>query len=371
VKAVIEKSQLGKLATVADITKSQSFGGSLYVRLTAADGKLSIFASDGLVQASFGVEADCSDGDICVGGALFSRAVSSLPDGRVEVISEGTGLQIRSGRSKFTLPTANPDQVGLVAADGEFSASAEVSGTELLALIKQLVPMAARKTTSGPGASNPAINGIHFSATSDGLTCAATDSYRIGIREVEAKVSGTVSVSVPVQGLQLLTKYVENDDVAKIELSEHAARLTVGGMVVHSRVLEGTFPSYGKHITALGPSHQTITSSRAGLIETLTRTGLFTTGFTPAKAQIGPVVTFNASEKDSGESEQELESVEFSGEPMTCWVNPHLLLDAVRACDFETVKIIGHGNTRPLLVESDTPASFVALVMLVRPPAGS
>jgi len=101
----------------------------------------------------------------------------------------------------------------------------------------------------------PEINGVFFNFSKDGLTLAATDSYRLAEKKVKLK-KGAISdsqVIVPTRTLQELQRIlgsfkdpaaISNIEEVEIYLSDNQILFILGEIEIISRLVEGQYPDY-------------------------------------------------------------------------------------------------------------------------------
>jgi len=128
------------------------------------------------VSAKVSITADVAvEGTTLVSGRLLADIARSLPGAPVNVERDGTRLSITCGRSAFMLPTlpvedypqlpAMPDKSGVIAADVFAEAVAQVA------------------IAAGRDDTLPTLTGIRMEIDGANIVLAATDRYRLAVRE--------------------------------------------------------------------------------------------------------------------------------------------------------------------------------------------
>jgi DNA polymerase III subunit beta len=142
-------------------------------------------AEDGLVLSCFDyevsaraeVEAEVAEpGTVLVPGRLLAEITRSLPSLPVEFADDPDGISLTCGSASFTLVTLPveeyPDLPALTQTAGA------VDGGDLAAAIGQVAPAASRDDTL------PLLTGVNLEVAGEAMTLAATDRYRLAMREL-------------------------------------------------------------------------------------------------------------------------------------------------------------------------------------------
>jgi DNA polymerase III subunit beta len=141
-----------------------------------ADG-LTLSCFDYEVSARIRVAAVTTDpGTVLVPGRLLADITRSLPDFPVEFDDEGPDVALTCGAASFTLVTLPIEEYPKLP---ELPVTAgTVDGGALAAAIGQVVPAASRDDTL------PILTGVNVELDGEVMTLAATDRYRLAMREM-------------------------------------------------------------------------------------------------------------------------------------------------------------------------------------------
>ncbi len=148
------------------------------LRLQAADAGLTLSCFDYEVSATAEIEADVAEpGTVIVPGRLLTEITRNLPALVVDVNASADTVDLTCGSAEFTLYAlaaeeypALPEPPPVVGA---------VDGGVLGPAIAQVVPAASRDDTL------PMLTGVCLDIDGGRLTLAATDRYRMAVRELE------------------------------------------------------------------------------------------------------------------------------------------------------------------------------------------
>jgi len=145
--------------------------------LQAAGDGLTLSCFDYEVSARVEVDAEVAEpGMILVPGRLLAEITRSLPSLPVEFADDPDGVSLTCGTASFTLVTLPvedyPDLPELPHTAGT------VDGGALAAAVSQVAPAASRDDTL------PLLTGVNIEVDGDTMTLAATDRYRLAVREL-------------------------------------------------------------------------------------------------------------------------------------------------------------------------------------------
>ncbi len=338
--------------------------------LMEADGsQLTLSGFDYEVSARVDVDADVIDpGRALVSGRLLAEIARALPARPVEISTDGAKVVVTCGTARFTLLTLPvedypalpemPDACGSVPAD-LFSTA-----------VSQVAVAAGRDDTL------PVLTGVRIEIEGETVTLAATDRYRLAVRELTWKPeqTGLSAVAlVPARTLAETAKSLSGDVTLALSTEgsgEGIFGFEAGGRRTTTRLLEGEFPKY----RALLPneSNSLATVETATFVEALKRVSLVAERNTPVRLSFtdGQVIL----EAGSGDEAQASEAVEagLEGDDITIAFNPTFLLDGLGAIDAPHAQLAFTTPTKPAVIsgkqEPDAAASldYRYLLMPVR-----
>ena len=150
------------------------------VHLSATDDSLSVSGFDYEVSTQVDVDVNViTTGQALVSGRLLADITRSLPPHPVDVSVDGSRVIISCGSSRFTLPTMPiEDYPRLPAMPGT---AGTVSGSVFAQAVAQVAIAAGKDDTL------PMLTGVRMEIDGERLTLAATDRYRLAVRELDWK----------------------------------------------------------------------------------------------------------------------------------------------------------------------------------------
>jgi DNA polymerase-3 subunit beta len=212
---------------------------------------------------------------------------------------------------------------------------------------------------------------------SENLTLAATDSYRLAVRDL--KVTGGPAevrkVILPARALSELQRVLQTGAGATLtaEVRENLISFRIapasqegsgaGDSVISSRFIEGEFPNYRQ----LLPSGYTnkLTVEREALLEVVRRVGLLAQNNLPVKLQLGAELEVSAHTPDVGEGQEVLDAT-YEGEALVIAFNPQFLVDGASAIQQANIRLEAGDGLKPAILKGEGEESFTYLLMPVR-----
>lgn len=343
------------------------------LHLVADKSGIVLSGSDADISARGQIDADvAAPGTVLIPGRLLADITRSLPSSSIEFSIEGSRVHITCGRSSFTIPTMPVADYPPIPSMPDVSGT--INGLDFSNAVSQVVVASSKDETL------PAFTGVKFDVEGSTMVMAATDRYRLAVREIEWNPNST-SISthalVPAKFLSETSKSLsasKSVGLAFTTSNEGLFGIEGLGRQSTSRLLAADFPKY----QSLLPSESTSTAqiNTATLVEAVKRVSLILDRENPVR------ITFDDNEATisggggSGEIAEATELIEcsLSGEPLTIAFNHHFLLDGLSAIDSPTAVIAMTNPIRPAVimgaaeVNAEVMDSFKYLLMPIRQP---
>ncbi|MGZ4609710.1 MAG: DNA polymerase III subunit beta [Actinomycetes bacterium] len=312
------------------------------------------------VSARVEISADISDpGVALVSGRLLADITRSLPDRPVEVTTEAAKVVLTCGSSRFTLLTLPvEDYPALPTMPG---ASGSLRGDAFAAAVAQVSVAAGRDDTL------PVLTGVRLEIEGEKITMAATDRYRLAVRDLAwtPEQTGLDAVAlVPARTLSETAKALANADKVTVALASSGAAgeglvgFEGAGRRTTSRLLDGEFPKYRSLLPA--ESQAVATVETAGLVESVRRVALVAERNTPIRLSFsGSEVTLEAGTGDEAQASESLDAA-LDGDDISIAFNPSYLLDGLGALGASYAELRFTAPTRPAVLAGKDSADAVA-----------
>lgn len=333
------------------------------ILLRCAKGKLSLTGYDLDIGIESSLEASVQEqGAVVLKARMLSEIVRKLPGSSVSVTcGEKNTVIIRSGASEFTL-------LGIPAED--YPQMPEVLAERTLEMSEAALKSTLRQTlfAVSDNENRPILTGSLFKVDKDVLTVVSVDGFRLAMRTETVKNPSMEQFSfvVPGKALAEVARLCgESDRAVYISLAKKYILFGFESVTLVSRLLEGEFIDYDSVI----PKGGKVTA----LIDTALLTAAVERASLVVSEKIKNPVVFNfdfdslkiTTKSGVGSVYDEL-SVTLSGEPLEIGLNNSFMLDALRACDSETIKISMTTSLSPIVITAPEQSKFLFLVVPMR-----
>jgi len=339
--------------------------------LTLDESSLTISGFD--LEASTQITVDVNvgtTGQALVSGRLLAEITRALPPHPVDIALDGSRLSITCASARFTLPTMPVEDYPRL--PDMPTTAGKVDGGVFATAVAQAAVAAGRDDTL------PMLTGVRLEINGEKLTLAATDRYRLAVRELEWLPTSNldVQVLVPARALADAAKSLAGHDELTIALSTAAAGGTGEGIIGFSatghetttRLLDAQFPPYRTLLPSDWASSAEVSVS--AFTESVKRVALLADRGTPVRLEFADGgVSLSAGGENEGRAEEALE-VAYEGEPITTAFNPGFLVDGLAAVGGGTARLLFTSANKPVVIRpADAGAvDYTYLIMPVRLP---
>ena len=354
------------------------------VLLTGSDDGLTISGFDYEVSAEAQVAADiASPGSVLVSGRLLSDITRALPNKPVDFYVDGNKVALTCGNARFSLPTMAVEDYPTL------PVLPEETGTLPAELFAEAISQVA--IAAGRDDTLPMLTGIRVEISGDTVVMAATDRFRLAVRELTWSGSARdleAAILVPAKTLAEAAK--AGMDGSEVRLSRGAGAnvgkegllgISGNGKRSTTRLLDAEFPKFRQLLPAEHTAVATI--GVAELTEAIKLVALVADRGAQVRMEFTEgSLKLSAGADDVGRAEEDL-VCDFVGEPLTIAFNPTYLTDGLAAVHSERVWF-GFTNPgkpallRPVMGEdalpggsgpyAAIPTDYVYLLMPVRLP---
>jgi DNA polymerase-3 subunit beta len=362
-KLTVSRDELAqKLGVVSRAVSTRSSVQVLLgVLLRAEGGHLHLAATDMELSLRASLDAEVEDeGAVVVPGRLLVELVRLLPEGEVTIehrAEEGV-VRVESGASSSRLHSYAVE---------DFPRLPEVDAQRLFVVEREaLLDTVARVSRSASrDESRPVLTGILVRFEEGRLVMAATDSYRLSVKETSLDAGGPeLEAIVPARALGELARVAPGSDNVQLGVQENQVVFAVDGVTLTTRRIDGQFPNY-KQLLPESFEHE-LALPRAELLDVVRRTAVMAQRNAPLRLRFEEgELTVSAQTQDVGESRESLPAP-YTGEPLEIGFNPEFLRDGIDSMsgDELTLKLIS--PLRPAVIESaaDDPTYLIMPIRL-------
>jgi len=342
--------------------------GNVLLRAQSAD--LSLKATDLDLEVVETIAAEVNSGGVTtVPAHMFYEIVRKLPEG-AQIVLEAAGdramMSIRAGRSRFTLQTL-PDSDFPDLAAGELTHKFALGAADLKRLIDKTQFAISTEET------RYYLNGIYLHALDTGnglmLRAVATDGHRLAQFELVAPAGaeGMPGVIVPRKTVGEVQRLIDNSvGEITIELSQSKIRLALDGVVLTSKLIDGTFPDYSRVIPLSNDKQLEVDKKEFEQAVDRVSTVASERGRAVKLALSAGRLVLSVTNPDSGSATEELE-VGYEADPLDIGFNSRYLLDIAAQLEGDTavLKLADPGSPTLLSDKEAKGALYVLMPMRV------
>lgn len=358
VQSVVERRNT--IPILSNVLIDASDGGTLKVMATDLD----LQVVENMAAAS--VE---SPGAITVSAHLLFDIARKLPDGsQVSLETADNRMTVKAGRSRFSLPTLPRDDFPVIV-EGDLPTSFEIPARTLAELIDRTRFAISTEET------RYYLNGIFFHVSDEDqpvLKAAATDGHRLARFTIQRPdgAEGMPDVIVPRKAVAELRKLLEEslDGNVQVDLSASKIRFTLGGeggVVLTSKLIDGTFPDYSRVIPT--GNDKLLKLDPRSLYEGVDRVATIATEKTRA-VKMGlenDKVTLSVTSPDNGTAAEEVPA-DYRADGMEIGFNANYLKDILHQIDGDTVELHLADPGAPTLIRQNEKAQALYVLMPMR-----
>jgi DNA polymerase-3 subunit beta len=216
------------------------------------------------------------------------------------------------------------------------------------------------------------LNGIYLhvagAAKAHKLRAVATDGHRLAQAELDAPkgADGMPGIIVPRKTVGEVQRLIEDLDAeVAIELSQTKIRFTIGDVVLTSKLIDGTFPDYGRVIPA--GNDKTLMVDKPEFAAAVDRVSTVSSerGRAVKLALSAGKLVLTVTNPDSGSATEEIE-VEYDSDPLDIGFNSRYLLDIAAQIegDVAVLKLADPGS--PTLIQDKDSGNALYVLMPMR-----
>lgn len=342
------------------------------VLLTANGQSVTINATDLSLAIETSVPADVTEpGAVVLPARYFTEIVRRLPPGPVSVQVDPVAhtATVEWDKSRFTvhgqaadhfppsvLPEREPDY--------------RLPQSRFRDLIRQTVFAVSSDVT------RPVLTGVNVMFEPPTVTFLATDGIRAVRSRAEVQAvagTGPAAAVLPARTLQELSRLLAESDVdVSIFMSDRQVAFDLGSVRLFSRVLDGEFPTAALLKLIENATSQTrVHVPLSFLHDACERAGLIVRGESAQiKLDIGDnEMSVLATAAEVGQVYEEIAAT-VDGDPLQIYINPHLVLDGLRALTADDVLLEFTGAHSAVRMKKSDDEEFSYVLMPQAAPVG-
>ncbi|CDO04855.1 DNA polymerase III subunit beta [Oceanobacillus picturae] len=375
-KFVIQRDQL--ISSVQDVMKAISSRTVIPIltgmKIEAKESGITLTGSDSDISIESFIPAEengnvnveqIEAGSIVLQAKYFPDIVRKLPEKTVEIESdENLKVTIRSGKAEFNLNGQDAEeypQLPKLQTDDSFELPIDL----LKSLIKQTVFAVSTMET------RPILTGVNIKLENGNLTFTATDSHRLASREIPVtEAPGQLpTVVVPGKSLNELNKILDDtEETVEISVTNNQILFRTKNLNFLSRLLDGNYPETSRLIPE--QSKTVLHVKTKELLSTIDRASLLAkeerNNVVRLSTKGNGLIEITSNSPEVGTVAEEITVPSISGEELKISFSSKYMIDALKAIEYEEVKVEFTGAMRPFIIRPANDDPILQLILPVR-----
>jgi DNA polymerase-3 subunit beta len=364
VRLTVDRDELvRRLAIVSRALSTRTTVQVLSGILLEAEGdRLTLAATDMELSLRSSLDAQIeSEGRVVVQGRLLVEIARLLPGSEVTLAhrpEEGV-VEISSGSANYRLHTLSAEDFPRLP-DATGAALQSIDADALVSTAAQVSRAASRDE------SRPVLTGVLVRFEGGKLVMAATDSYRMSVRETQVEGDAPdLEAIIPARALGEVTRIAGG--AGELDLGMHDNQLVFSlpeaGVLLTTRRIDGQFPNYQQLLP--DTFEHELTLPREEVLEVVRRVAVVSQRNSPLRLRFAEgELTVSARTPDVGEASESL-PVPFEGEPLEIGFNPEFLREGIESVGGDEIILRLISPLRPGLLQSPE-RDFWYLIMPIR-----
>jgi DNA polymerase III subunit beta len=352
---------VAKLGVVSRAVSTRSSVQVLAGVLMRAEGsELQLAATDMELSLRTSLDAQVEgEGSVVVPGRLLVDLARLLPDAEVQLehrAEEGV-VQLVCGSASYRLHTYSAE---------DFPRLPEVDATQVFMVDAEalLETVAQVSRSASRDESRPVLTGILARFEPGKLVMAATDSYRLAVKETElAGSTQELEAIIPARALTELARIAGDATQLELGVQENQVAFRTDDAVLTTRRIDGQFPN----VKQLLPEQfeHVVTLPRSELLDVVRRVAVMAQRNSPLRLRFSEgELQVSAQTQDVGEAKEALPAP-FTGDTLEIGFNPEFLRDGIESVQSDEVQLKLISPLRPGLIQGESD-EYSYLIMPIR-----
>ncbi|MDR0267907.1 DNA polymerase III subunit beta [Paenibacillus sp.] len=333
------------------------------VTLTASDTDISIQSFIPIEDDNRTIVQVEQTGSVVLPAKFFVEIVKKLPSQEIQMeVKEQFQTFISSGATEIQMVGLDPEEFPVMP-DIEGNQTISLPGVLLKNMIRQTVFAISTQETT------PILTGVLWNLEQNDLKFTATDRHRLATRS--AHLEGTEEVkfsNIVIAGKTLneLSKIVPDQNaLVDIVVADNQVLFKLDRVLFYSRILDGIYPDTSRIIPTSYKTELILETKK--LSESIDRAYLLSreekTNIVRLQTMENGGIEISSSSSELGKVREELEVIDFKGEPLRISFNSKYMLDVLKIVESEQLMIAFTGMMSPIILKpmDDSQSSYVIL----------
>jgi DNA polymerase-3 subunit beta len=301
------------------------------------------------------------DGAVVVPGRRLVDLAKLLPSEEVSIEHrpDESVVHITSGAASYTLNTFAAE---------DFPRLPDVATVELFSVAREALLETVNRVARAASRdeSRPVLTGILARFEGGKLVMAATDSYRLSVKETTLdSATPDLEAIIPARALQELSRIAQAGEAIELGVHENQVAFIADGVTMTTRRIDGQFPNY-RQLLPEAFEHE-LTLPRAELLDVVRRAAVMIERTSPLQLRFAEgELTVVARTHEVGESKESLPAP-YTGDPLEIGFNADFLREGLESIGGEAVRVKLISPLRPAVLQGEGD-DFTYLVMPIRLP---
>lgn len=311
-----------------------------------------------------GVVVPAEEGAVIINAQKIAAIIKNFPDCDITFEADDKNMvRITGGMSDFTIH-------GLTAE--AFPSMPSLGGDNAFCISQSLMKEIIASTCFAVSQvdARPILTGEFFHIEDRSITAVALDNYRMALREERECIfdnENAFSFVVPGKSLLELSRLLrDTDDMLRVEFTAKYVIFKVDDIILFSRLLEGEFMDYKRAIPAQNKIF--VTLDRREFEDSVSRASLLVDEKlkTPLRCRFEGDTLHVTCSTQYGKVNDHLR-IEKEGDDLEIGFNNRYLLDALRACKDDTLKVSLSTAFMSMVIQPKNPSESGTYLYLVLP----
>ena len=330
-----------------------------YILLIAKDRTLTVRATnlDLGVEIKVPVKVE-EEGVVAVPGDIFRSYISNLSnDSKITITTDENKLAITTDKSETHIHTYSHEEFPTI--------PTTTSDKKIILPVNKFINGLKSVWYSASAQSmKPELSSVYIYYEDGHLVYAATDSFRLAEKKVYIKkIEEFGSVLIPSKNVSDIIKILdgESEDMF-ICITESQIGITLDGIYITSRIIDGVFPDYRQIIP--NEYETEVVVLKQDIIDILKRSFIFSDKFNRITFNIKPKnkqFTVETSNQDVGDSKADIPAA-ISGESLKLSFNYKNIIDSFQSITTDSI-VFKFGDKKPLMIQGIGDSSFRYITM--------
>lgn len=333
------------------------------IKLTGSDSDISIESFIPKEEEEILLADIQQTGSIVLNARFFNEIVKKLPSDTIEIeVLSSFQTVIRSGQAEFNLNGLDPE---------EYPHLPQIEEEEVFKLPTDLLKAMVRQTVFAVSTSEtrPILTGVNWRVESGVLSCIATDSHRLALRQAAVETALEYSVVIPGKSLSELSKILDDSQEAvEIVITENQVLFRAKHLLFFSRLLEGNYPDTSRLIPT--DSKTKLELNTKEFLQAIDRASLLAREGRNNVVKLSMIgdemIEISSNSPEIGKVTEQVKSQAIEGEELKISFSAKYMMDALKALEGTEINIQFAGAMRPFVIRPQHDDSTLQLILPVR-----